>query len=142
MHPTHLDADGCRSAILDYRGRLRRLVALVRSAGRLDGAHPARTALADLRASLEADVRARTTLEGQAGMTGLEGRMLEPALRQARIALAFPVRAHGDEWLGHLQAADACFLVALQRLNASARHAPATAPGRGAKPRIASIRLP
>jgi hypothetical protein len=120
MNPMALDADGCRSAILDYRRRLRGLSGLVRHAGRLDAEHPAHAALAELRAELDADVHARTTFEGQAVMSGVESRVLEPALRQARIALAFPVRADGEAWLTHLQAADACFLVALSRLNTGA----------------------
>jgi hypothetical protein len=117
MNAIALDADGCRSAILDYRRRVRTLLGLVRHAGRLDEAHPARGGLAELRARLEADVRLRSTFEGQGAMSGLEQRVLEPALRQARIALAFPLRAEGEAWVPHLQAADACFLVALSRLN-------------------------
>jgi hypothetical protein len=112
-----LDADGCRSTILDYRRRLRMLTALVRGAGRLDDLHPAHAALAELRALLDADVHARSTLEGQGAMSGLESRVLEPALRQARIALAFPARAAGDAWEARLQAADACLLVALNQLS-------------------------
>jgi hypothetical protein len=117
MNPTSLDPEGCRTAILDYRRRLRTLVALVRNAGRIDAEHPAQAALAELRARLDTDVRARSTFEGQAVMSGVESRVLEPALRQARIALAFPARAEGDAWLTRLQAADACFLVALSQLN-------------------------
>lgn len=116
MNPIRLDADGCRGAILGYRRTLRALVALLRNAGRVDAQHPAHAALADLRRGLEADVGARSTLEGQGGMTSLEARVLEPALRQARIALAFPVGAHADAWITHLQAADACFVVALSQL--------------------------
>lgn len=117
MNPIPLDADGCRAAILDYRGRLRGLMALVRDAGHLDDLHPAHAALAALRADLDADVRGRSTLEGQAAMSGLEARVLEPALRQARIALSFPAKAEGGAWVTRLQAADACLLVALSQLN-------------------------
>lgn len=114
--PMGLDADGCRSAILTYRRRLRSLTSLLRGAGRLDALHPAHASVAELRALLEADVTQRSTLEGQAGMSALETRVLEPALRQARIALAFPMRADAQAWLAHLQAADACLLVALSRV--------------------------
>jgi hypothetical protein len=117
MNPMPLDAQGCRSAILDYRRRLRELSALVRNAGRLDDLDPAHAALAALRADLDDDVRGRATFEGQAAMNGVESRVFEPALRQARIALAFPARAEGDAWVRRLQAADACFLVALSQLN-------------------------
>ena len=117
MNPIPLDAEGCRSAILDYRRRLRVLTALVRDAGYLDDAHPAHDALATLRIDLDADVRGRGTLEGQARMGGVEARVLEPALRHARIALSFPVKAEGGAWVTRLQAADACLLVALSQLN-------------------------
>jgi hypothetical protein len=116
MTSIRLDADGCRAAILGYRRTLRGLVALLRHAGRIDAQHPAHAGLADLRRRLEADVAARSTLEGQGRMTALEARVLEPALRQARIALAFPVAADADAWITHLQAADACFVVALSQL--------------------------
>lgn len=111
-----LDADGCRAAILGYRGDLRALVALLRHVERIDSRHPAHASLADLRRQLEADVTTRSTLEGQGRMSGLESRVLEPALRQARIALAFPVGADVNAWVTHLQAADACFVVALSQL--------------------------
>jgi hypothetical protein len=117
MNPMPLDAEGCRSAILEYRRSLRTLTTLVRGAGRLDDQHPAHAALADLRARLETDVRLRSTLEGQGAMSSVESRILEPALRQARIALAFPARAEGDDWELRLQAADSCLLVALNQLN-------------------------
>lgn len=117
MNPILLAPDGCRAAILDYRRRLRSLMALVRHAGRLDDLHPAHAALAELRGEFEGDVHSRSTLEAQAGMSGVEARVFEPALRQARIALAFPARAHGDAWLTRLQAADACLLVAPSQLN-------------------------
>lgn len=116
MTPIRLDADGCRTAILGYRRALRALVALLRQAGHIDAQHPAYAGLAELRRQLEADVTSRSTLEGQGGMTSLESRVLEPALRQARIALAFPVGADADAWITHLQAADACFVVALSQL--------------------------
>lgn len=116
MTPIRLDADGCRAAILGYRRSLRVLVALLRHAGRVDDQHPAHAGLAELRRQLEADVGARSTLEGQGRMTSLESRVLEPALRQARIALAFPIAADADAWITHLQAADACFVVALSQL--------------------------
>lgn len=119
MTPIRLDADGCRSAILGYRRALRALVTLLRSAGRIDAQHPAYAGLAEIRHQLEADVGVRSTLEGQGGMTALESRVLEPALRQARIALAFPVGADADAWVTHLQAADACFVVALSQLQLS-----------------------
>jgi hypothetical protein len=117
MNPIPLDAEGCRSAILDYRRRLRLLTALVRDAGHLDELHPAHDSLAALRIDLDADVRGRSTLEGQARMSGVEARVLEPALRQARIALSFPTKADGGAWVTRLQAADACLLVALSQLN-------------------------
>jgi hypothetical protein len=120
MNPMPLDAEGCRSAILDYRRQLRVLTTLVRGAGRLDELHPAHAALAELRALLETDVRARSTLEGQGAMSSVESRILEPALRQARIALSFPARAQGDAWEAQLQAADACLLVALNQLSGPA----------------------
>lgn len=116
MTPIRLDADGCRAAILGYRRTLRGLVALLRHAGRIDAQHPAHAGLADLRRQLEADVGVRSTLEGQGQMTQLEARVLEPSLRQARIALSFPVAADASAWLTHLQAADACFVVALSQL--------------------------
>ncbi len=124
MNSMSLDAEGCRSALLEYRRRLRALSALVRHAGRIDVEHPAHDALAELRALLDGDVRARSTFEGQGAMSALEARVLEPALRQARIALSFPLRADGGAWLTQLQAADACFLVALSRLNAPAPWSP------------------
>jgi hypothetical protein len=117
MNPIPLDAEGCRSAILDYRRRLRMLTVLVRDAGHLDELHPAHDSLAVLRTDLDADVRGRSTLEGQARMSGVEARVLEPALRQARIALSFPAKADGGAWVTRLQAADACLLVALSQLN-------------------------
>jgi hypothetical protein len=117
MNPIPLDAEGCRSAILDYRRRLRMLTVLVRDAGHLDELHPAHDSLAVLRIDLDADVRGRSTLEGQARMSGVEARVLEPALRQARIALSFPAKADGGAWVTRLQAADACLLVALSQLN-------------------------
>jgi hypothetical protein len=117
MNPIPLDAEGCRSAILDYRRRLRMLTALVRDAGHLDELHPAHESLAELRIDLETDVRGRSTLEGQGAMSGVERRVLEPALRQARIALSFPAKAVGSAWITRLQAADACLLVALSQLN-------------------------
>lgn len=120
MNTMPLDADGCRSALHDYRRRLRTLTTLVRNAGRLDVEHPAHAALAELRATLDADVRMRSTFEGQGAMSPIESRVLEPALRQARIALSFPLRADGGAWLTQLQAADACFLVALSRLSGPA----------------------
>lgn len=130
MNPMPLDADGCRSAILDYRRRLRVLTALVREAGHLDEVHPAHAALAALRVDLDADVRSRSTLEGQASMSGVEARVLEPALRHARIALSFPAKAQGGAWVTRLQAADACLLVALSQLNGT----PAWTPVRQRRP--------
>ncbi|MCZ8129946.1 MAG: hypothetical protein O9284_01395 [Steroidobacteraceae bacterium] len=124
MTHLHLDADGCRAAILDYRHRLRRLAVRLRAGGRVPDP-AAQSALAELRKRMDDDVHDRSTLEGQGAMTGLEARLLEPALRQARIALAFPARAEAADWLVHLEAADACFLVALSRLNGAApRRAP------------------
>ena len=127
MSELHLDAQGCRASVLEYRRELRQLLNLLRDAESLGEAHPARSALDRLRERLEADVRNRSTLEGQGAMTVLEARVLEPALRQARIALAVSSRAPAAEWLAHLQAADACFLVALSRLNDASPRAPARA---------------
>lgn len=143
MNTMSLSAEGCRSALHDYRRRLRTLASLVRRAGRLDVEHPAHASLADLRARLDEDVRARSTFEGQGAMSSVESRVLEPALRQARIALSFPLRADGDAWLTQLQAADACFVVALSRLSelAARQCSPTSSDSNGGtKPRIASIR--
>jgi hypothetical protein len=80
-----LGADGCYDALGQYLERVRALGA------RLEGAaaNPA-GALAEyeeLRFRLEVDVQARATLEGQARMTEVERRVLEPALRDVRVAL-------------------------------------------------------
>lgn len=154
MAAIRLDADACRAAVLTYRRRVRSLLGLVRNAVRLDPRGPAHAALAELRSELELDVCSRSTLEGQGLMTAPEAKALEPALRQARIALAFPFEADPGAWETHLQAADACFLVALARLNGTPawsslrvrrppRRAPARRdqpPGGGPNPRMASNR--